>query len=109
MFLCVSVVNLTTSKDSPQRHRERGGCTEKTEIRKPSVGYIFCAYCLLPTANCLLPMTKRTRTITWDDPLALAKAGAGLSGLEYLNKIVAGELPPPPIGLLMDFRAHFAG
>jgi uncharacterized protein (TIGR00369 family) len=49
-------------------------------------------------------MTIRTRTITWDDPLALAKAGAGLSGLEYLNKIVAGKLPPPPIGLLMDFR-----
>ena len=49
-------------------------------------------------------MSIRTRTITWDDPLALAKAGAGLSGLEYLNKIVAGELPPPPIGLLMDFR-----
>src|SRR6478672_6021558 len=49
-------------------------------------------------------MTKRTRTITWDDPIALAKAGAGLSGLEYLRKIVSGELPPPPIGLLMDFR-----
>ena len=49
-------------------------------------------------------MTQRTRTITWDDPIALAKAGAGLSGLEYLHKIVSGELPPPPIGLLMDFR-----
>jgi uncharacterized protein (TIGR00369 family) len=49
-------------------------------------------------------MTKRTRTITWDDPLALAKAAAGLSGLEYLHKILSGALPPPPIGLLMDFR-----
>ncbi len=46
----------------------------------------------------------RTRTITWDDPRALAKAAVGLSGLEYLQKIVAGELPPPPIGVLMNFR-----
>lgn len=46
----------------------------------------------------------RTRTITWEDPRALANAAAGLSGLEYLQKIVAGELPPPPIGLLMNFR-----
>ena len=47
---------------------------------------------------------QRTRTITWEDPLALAKSAAGLSGLEYLHKIVRGELPPPPIGLLLDFR-----
>ena len=45
----------------------------------------------------------RTRTITWADPRALAEAGRGLSGLEYLQKIVAGELPPPPIGALMNF------
>ena len=46
----------------------------------------------------------RTRTVSWQDPRALAEAGKGLSGLEYLRKIVAGELPPPPIGVLMDFR-----
>src|SRR5882672_12227318 len=46
----------------------------------------------------------RTRTITWEDPRALAKAAVGLSGMEYLQKIVAGELPPPPIGALMNFR-----
>lgn len=46
----------------------------------------------------------RTRTITWDDPRALAKSAAGLSGMEYLQKIIAGELPPPPIGVLMNFR-----
>jgi uncharacterized protein (TIGR00369 family) len=47
---------------------------------------------------------SRTRTISWEDPHALANAGAGLSGIEYLRKIVAGELPPPPIGVLMNFR-----
>ncbi|MEA2203622.1 MAG: hypothetical protein QOE77_398 [Blastocatellia bacterium] len=47
---------------------------------------------------------ERTRTITWQDPRTLAKAADGLSGMEYLNKIISGELPPPPIGLLLDFR-----
>jgi uncharacterized protein (TIGR00369 family) len=46
----------------------------------------------------------RTRTIHWEDPRALLEAGQGLSGLEYLQKIVAGELPRPPIGVLMDFE-----
>jgi uncharacterized protein (TIGR00369 family) len=47
---------------------------------------------------------QRTRTVIWEDPRALAKAADGLSGLEYLQKIVSGELPPPPIGALMNFR-----
>ncbi|HKS28716.1 MAG TPA: PaaI family thioesterase [Pyrinomonadaceae bacterium] len=46
----------------------------------------------------------RTRTITWEDPRALAEAGRNLSGLEYLQKIVSGELPRPPIGSLMNFQ-----
>jgi uncharacterized protein (TIGR00369 family) len=46
----------------------------------------------------------RTRMISWEDPRALAEAGRGLSGLEYLQKIVAGELPRPPIGALMNFN-----
>jgi len=46
---------------------------------------------------------ERTRTITWEDPRALAKAAVGLTGMEYLQKIVAGELPPPPIGVLLNF------
>ena len=45
----------------------------------------------------------RTRTFSWEDPRALAEAGRGLSGIEYLQKIVAGELPRPPISALMNF------
>jgi uncharacterized protein (TIGR00369 family) len=45
----------------------------------------------------------RTRTFSWDDPRALAEAGRGLSGLEYLQKIASGELPRPPISALMNF------
>jgi uncharacterized protein (TIGR00369 family) len=45
----------------------------------------------------------RTRTFTWDDPRALAEAARGLSGLEFLRKVVSGELPRPPITALMNF------
>lgn len=46
---------------------------------------------------------ERTRTVSWEDPRELAEAARGLTGLEYLRKIVAGELPRPPMGALMDF------
>ncbi len=45
----------------------------------------------------------RTRTFSWHDPRAMAETARGLSGLEYLRKIAAGELPGPPIGALMGF------
>lgn len=51
----------------------------------------------------------RSRTITWQDPLASLQAAAGLSGLEYLQALVAGELPPPPIAVLMGFSVSEVG
>ena len=45
----------------------------------------------------------RTRTFSWEDPKALAEAARGLTGLEFLKKVAAGELPRPPISALMDF------
>ena len=50
-------------------------------------------------------MTERTRTYTWDDPLDLLSRTAGLSGLEALRLIQAGELPPPPIAKTLGFGA----
>jgi uncharacterized protein (TIGR00369 family) len=49
-------------------------------------------------------MDKRSRTFTWEDPDAVAKAGEGLNGLERSKKIIAGELPPPPVTQLIGFR-----
>jgi uncharacterized protein (TIGR00369 family) len=46
---------------------------------------------------------ERTRTISWEEPRSPAQAGQKLSGLEYLQKMVAGELPAAPIGVLMNF------
>jgi uncharacterized protein (TIGR00369 family) len=45
--------------------------------------------------------STRTRTITWSDPLTLLEGARGRSGLEYLQAIVSGELPPPPIAVLL--------
>jgi uncharacterized protein (TIGR00369 family) len=45
----------------------------------------------------------RTRTVTWQDPRALAEAGRGLAGLDFLRAIVSGKLPPPPIAVVLGF------
>jgi uncharacterized protein (TIGR00369 family) len=47
------------------------------------------------------PEATRTRTLTWQDPVASASAGAQLSGMEYMEAILAGALPPPPIAVTM--------
>ena len=39
----------------------------------------------------------RTRTVTWTDPMASLPAAPGMSGLEFMNAVVSGQLPPPPI------------
>ena len=38
------------------------------------------------------------------DPREVAEQGLKRSGMEYIQAIVAGELPAPPISELMDFR-----
>jgi uncharacterized protein (TIGR00369 family) len=48
--------------------------------------------------------TTRERTITWTDPVGNAERLAGLSGLEAMQAIVDGTVPPPPIAVLMGFR-----
>ena len=53
--------------------------------------------------------TERTHTVSWEDPRALAEAARGLTGLEFLRKIVAGELPRPPISALLNFGVTEVG
>ena len=63
------------------------------------------------------PETTRSLTISWQDPTAAAAAGAEMAGLDYVRAIQSGELPPPPIAVLMNFsieeleegRATFIG
>ena len=55
------------------------------------------------------PDSTRTRTITWQDPLPAAARGAQLSGMEYVEAIRTGELPPPPIAVLMNMTMRELG
>ncbi len=47
---------------------------------------------------------NRTRTVTWEDPMAGAKAAREMSGLEYLRAMMGEELPGAPIADLMGFE-----
>lgn len=44
---------------------------------------------------------SRTRVITWEDPGVAVQTGKTISGLAYLKAMQSGELPPPPIAILM--------
>jgi len=48
-------------------------------------------------------MTERTRTFSWDDPKAIAQHAMTMTGLEFIQAMIAGEIPPPPITQLMNF------
>jgi uncharacterized protein (TIGR00369 family) len=46
----------------------------------------------------------RSRTYAWADPRATSRAGLEMSGLDYLNALIAGKLPAPPISATLGFR-----
>jgi len=50
------------------------------------------------------PEITSTRTITWQDPMPLARAAREMSGLEFLRAQITGELTPPPIHHLTGIR-----
>lgn len=45
----------------------------------------------------------RTRTFSWHDPLASAQQARGLNGIDFLRKIIAKDLPQPPIACTLDY------
>ena|SRR5215213_315496 len=45
----------------------------------------------------------RSRTVTWHDPRIAAAGAMQRSGLETMQAIRDGVLPPPPIAMLMQF------
>lgn len=45
----------------------------------------------------------RTRTVTWQDPMAGLAAGADMTGLEFIRAIAERRLPAPPIAETMGF------
>ncbi len=51
----------------------------------------------------------RSKTVSWYDPMVGAAAMATMSGRDYLQAMIDGELPPPPISGLMAFRGVSVG
>jgi uncharacterized protein (TIGR00369 family) len=45
----------------------------------------------------------RTLVVTWEDPMIGASQIKDMTGLEYLQAMIAGSIPPPPIAKLMGF------
>lgn len=48
------------------------------------------------------PITKRIKTISWEDPARLAAAASKMGGLEFVQAIAHRDLPPPPVAQLID-------
>jgi uncharacterized protein (TIGR00369 family) len=46
--------------------------------------------------------STRSRTIEWKNPKPPARAALGMDGLSYLQALLAGEIPPPPIVSVMN-------
>jgi len=47
---------------------------------------------------------ERSRTYSWEDPLAAVAEAAELSGLDVMRRMAAGEFPQPPIAQTLGFR-----
>src|SRR2546427_5406153 len=44
---------------------------------------------------------SRNRVSNWEDPTTAVQKGKTISGIEYLKALQSGELPPPPIAVLL--------
>src|SRR3954468_23694968 len=58
-----------------------------------------------PTTTATIPEywgDPRSRTVTWHDPMITAAGALERSGLETMQAVRDGVLPPPPIAMLMQ-------
>jgi uncharacterized protein (TIGR00369 family) len=55
------------------------------------------------TRRTLALMSESSKTVTWVDPRTSATLAMELSGTDFLSRMVAGEVPPPPIARLFGF------
>lgn len=52
---------------------------------------------------------ERSRVIEWQDPRLTAVKASQMSGLEFFRAWQTGEVPSPPIGILMNFGLKEVG
>jgi uncharacterized protein (TIGR00369 family) len=55
------------------------------------------------------PVPARRRAVTWEDPQSGAALSLQLSGLDYLKRIMGGQVPPPPVLVLLGMSIVDAG
>jgi uncharacterized protein (TIGR00369 family) len=53
--------------------------------------------------------TERTRTFTWEDPMSIAGRAREMSGIDFLQAMIDGEIPPPPIARAFGFTLDEVG
>lgn len=53
------------------------------------------------TTPSLAETTARQRHVTWGDPHALAAAAMSMDGMAFLQALLSGALPPPPMLILL--------
>jgi uncharacterized protein (TIGR00369 family) len=46
---------------------------------------------------------ERNRTYSWSDPLPSVQQGRQMAGIDYMQALVNGEFPPPPIAKTLNF------
>jgi uncharacterized protein (TIGR00369 family) len=62
----------------------------------------------IETVDLFSTALRRERVVDWQAPGPVAKAAAGMSGLEAMRAIRDGILPEPPMARLIDFRMRVA-
>jgi uncharacterized protein (TIGR00369 family) len=60
------------------------------------------------TPDLFAPESRRQRVVEWQAPGPVARAAMGMSGLEAMQAIRDGILPPPPMAKLIGFRMAVA-
>jgi uncharacterized protein (TIGR00369 family) len=51
---------------------------------------------------------RRSKVVTWHDPAPTTAKGLSMAGIDYLQAMIDGILPPPPISGLMTFTMDSA-
>lgn len=46
---------------------------------------------------------RRSQTFSWVSPREVLREASQMSGIEVMRAVASGELPPPPIAVLMQF------
>ena len=47
---------------------------------------------------------ERERTLAWSGPSILARKAQQMTGLQFLQAVATGELPPPPVSAVTRIR-----